>query len=566
MELNIKESPTQINPLNRPQNLETLKLVGVIIIIAAFALFTTQSWKGDAGFPTNIHSDFTLHSYSTWVIADHISHGNFDFNWDYKSNSLLSRGRPILPYLIAAPLVILFGLFNGISYFVIICYFLLGIGMYLLGKKLELSTEASLFLSGAMLLSYTLIIEVNIEGGIHRLLTYALLPFLLICFFNKDKVKYVISLAVILAAIMLIHPLNGASYLVILLALLFFETLENKTINKEAYFAVILAIITAALLTLSFFGPLLIEQTTGAIIKPDYQVHGEKTLSEKTGSIPGAFIDRTFGTGETNGESYKVFGYLGISIILLAIIGILFTSNKLRIPFLILITFFYFTLSNPEWFPTILQAYHYARPLVMISFLLATMGAFAINKLTQTLQKTQIVKIVAIIALFAIVFIDLAPGITAMPYSSLAAFKNTFSQVVIPDRIISSQMWMSFAWSPFSSSNFIQTSLENSNPEYYSFIRGFSITNKETTFRNQLYLLDVFGYINPPNTIILTNATKVFSPNKIILIQDKNLTNSEKTFENILNYSEYEPNKIGILLARTPLPEANVDLLLVQAK
>lgn len=573
---NTVQSTEAATPLESPNStLEKLKLLGVVIAIFAFTLYATQSWKGDAGFPGAADYDFPFHAYRMWFTADHLQHLNFFFDWDYKSNTLFSRTYPMLPYVIGAPLVMLAGLWQGISYYVILCYFILGLGMYALGRTLKLSQATSLFMGLAMLMSYGLLLESNYAGGLHRLLAYALLPWLLVCFFNRIKPLFLLGFSLLLAGIFMSHATTGISALLILAVLWISEIISNFNLEKlKKQTPLIIAIALAALLTVPYAGTTLIEQTSGAANTPLY-LKGS-SLNEFFGygaSVPAAFVHRQFGA--YSNDKRNVSGYMGITIIALAAIGLALNRSSFSIALLATAAFFYLTLIASNFLPPLLQAVHYSRMIFLISFPLTILAAFGVEKIlensTKIIHSKWLVKATALAIITLILFVDLSPGFNAFPNSGYnqESIKEVFSSVDPAHRGIVSNPYLGYIWTPYSPAEFIQQSQEVVNPEYFTFT--YYLYKNHTLFEKVFSLLDVGTDIrldieNHKLTIVNFDVSRSFNPSSVILINFENLTESETVFERISVQPWYDPIKIGFILPRGGITENSVDYTLVNQK
>ncbi len=560
--------PAIASPTEQPNpTLEKLKLLGVIIVILTFTLYATQDWKGDAGIPTNFLYDLPFHSYRMWFTADHLQHLNFDFDWDYKSNALFARAYPLLPYLVGAPFVMLAGLWQGISYYVLLWYFLLGLGMYFLGKTLKLSSATSLFMSLAMLLSYALVLETQWAGALHRLFAYMLLPFILICFLKREQTTAKIALPVLLAAAVLSHFSVGIYCIIILGILAAMEIAKKASISAlKEHLPLAIGILMSIVIASPLIGTVLIEQSTGALNVPPYQKESRSVIDGRSAPVPQALFDRKFGIVENR----NVNGYLGLSIILLALLGLALSENRIKIALAILIAIFYIILSNSELMPPILQGVHYSRPLFMISFFLTILAALAIEKITQITSKITNLKLVKTslsIVMFIIVFIDLSPGVNPFPNSAMAEYNDVFKNLEITERIITSKLSESYAWSPFSTSDFIQFSDELTNPEYNSFARNINGSNPDYEQRFSLLGLETYVDLRFKEEKVYKKtftASRVFQPAIAALIEVENITAAENIFDKIISQPNYSRLEIGFILPRNVDPQEKINYIASQ--
>ncbi len=557
--------------------LEKLKLLGIIIVIFAFALYATQSWKGDAGFPGSPLYDFPFHAYRMWFAADHLQNLNFNFDWDYKSNTLFARTYPLLPYLVGAPFVMLGGLWQGISWYVLFNYFLLGIGMYFLGKTLKLSTLISLFMSLTMLLSYALVLEVSYAGALHRSFAYALLPWLIICFLKIENLKAKMGAAILLGAVFITHALTAISFIIISAALLAPDLIQNFTKKDlKKYFQLVIIVVIATLLALPYLGTIIIEQSNDAIKKPLYITGTSKELFGYGAAVPEAFVERKFGAHGTSLGDFWVYGYLGISLMLLAIIGAI-NKLKLAIPFLLLIIFFYAMLSL-DVFPSFLQAVHYSRPIFIISFLITILAAMGIQTIAENSSKffnreniKQLVQAAATIIIFLLVFLDFSPGLTTFPNANFnqPIIIDLYNKTTGPHRAYVTTPYLGYVWSQYSQADFIQYSQEVVNPEYYELI--LPIIQHVSWTNRTYYLLDIgseirFDFIERRFIKSDHAAARAFAPSKAVLVNHYEVNQSEKIFEEIIKMPEYAPTKIGFILPRQKVSENTVDYIIVPNK
>ncbi|MFH0713309.1 MAG: hypothetical protein V1722_02125 [Candidatus Micrarchaeota archaeon] len=264
--------------------------------------------------------------------------------------------------------------------------------------------------------------------------------------------------------------------------------------------------------------------------------------------VPQAFITRSFGNQFNFAAVILVYGYLGISILALGLIGIL-SKNKLCLPLLIATLFFYIVLVASNLLPPVLQAMHYSRPLFLISFLLSILAALGVEKILEivsdkirTTNLKQIAKNVALLAVLTILIIDLSPGLTSIQNSGFtnSYIKNIYSLLNTEHRALTSTPYLGYVWSHYSKSDFIQFSQETVNPEYNSFTYYLYTLTFDPEEKNKKYLLDISTELrlafNTNNVIqsISSKASKVFQPSKAILIPQKNTIMAEKVFEDII--------------------------------
>jgi len=556
-----------------------LEILAVVTIITIITLFATQSWKGDNGFPANPKYDFPFHAYRMWFAADHLQHLNFDFDFDYKSNVLFGRAQIVLPYLIAAPLVILFGLWQGISYYVILCYFLLGIGMYALGKTLKLSNGPSLFLSSAILLSYALVLESQFAGGLPRLFTYALFPWILVCYFKRDLKEAKLFLPILLGITILSHPLNAIYISIIIGALALFEFVTKSKNFFSSIGLVCMAVFFAFLLSMFFLGPYLLELNSGVLNTPNYlaSISSNYFSKEIIAPIPELFFQRTFSFNY--GENEHLYGYLGISLMLLSLIG-LWHRRDLGIPLLILLFGFGIIIAAPTGIPTMLQAGHLSRPLTFMAFILAILAAIGLETLLECfsqkikdLKRVKLIQLAIIGLVFFIFFVDLAPGLTIFPDGNYdqQGIRDYYHLFDNNSRVLFSQPYVGYGWSAYSKADFIQFTGETVNPEYYHFVFPLFLNFSEPEKTNKFFSLDIRAYIaifSLQNSIkysaFLFNSSRVFQPSRVIILRDWNLSYSEWLFEDVIKQQWYSPTKVGVLLPRVEVQENLVDYALVE--
>ncbi len=542
----------------------------IVFLIIFSSFFVSQSWQGDNSFPSNNFYDFPLHAYRMWFVADHIQQGNFFFDFDFKSNTLFSRGLPTLPYLVGAPLVILSGLWNGISQFIVLTYLIIGLGMYFLGRTIGLNRGISLFMALTFQLSYALVLETQLAGALHRFFAIALLPWILICFLKKDQKKAQVSLAVLLGIAFLSHAGVTLHILVTLFTVTIIELITNlKRLQIESYLPLIGAVIAAGIIALPYFGPIIIEQQS-EYINPVYLLENKGFFAQ--GIITYPEITDLFNRHFAFAEDKRVYGYVGISIIFLSLIG-LYSINNLKFALAGITLIFSFILVGGNFVPAILQAGHYSRPIVFISFALSILSAFGLEAISEKLKVGNNLKIILASVIFLILFIDLSPGLTAFPSGSykqpnIAQLYKSFDPNT---KVFLTQPYIGYGWSSYSKASFVQAAPELINPEYAKFTQ-INFSSESAVIQNKFLLLGVTKVIalNSTSEKLQIKDYQVvsstgFKPIAVILINETNTSKSSEIFEEIIK-ADYNPYLTGFLIRNENVREEDVDLILVKNK
>ncbi|MEM4255406.1 MAG: 6-pyruvoyl-tetrahydropterin synthase-related protein [Candidatus Norongarragalinales archaeon] len=523
-----------------------------LLLLSIACLFATSAWKGEQSIPANLGTDIGFHAYGTWFAQHQFESGNFDFSFDFFTNSVFSRTYPPFFYFLSGAFAVVMGVWNSLSFLVFVSYFLLASGVFFLAKKLGLQGRFAFVAALAALLSFPLAVEARLWGSLTRVFAYALLPWILLCaesLSQKFERKALAALSILFAVALSTHPLSAAYFIFISFAWVFLT--RSGFAAAEGLKRLALAIAIAILASSFFLLPFLFEFR---------ETHLARYLPSGAGNVNPVDIAVSLFQREFSLETVHSL-YLGFSVAALCAV-FFYRALKEKTPhshaILALLAFFLLDTLFPQALSPLNQTL--SRPAFFLSFFAALAAGFASRAIEARFSNVDLPRWFAIALVTMAIALDLNPlAIPAPSYSFPVAPVISYYYSVLDYRggggrflTVGQNLQDDVLLVSLSgNSTTLYDPPERLNPEYSAFVSGLGFSNGTVSFENKLVLLDVrFVLVQQRNNVITYEAPGVggFVSQGVLL----DLDDAEEFFEReLVSSHSFEPLSKVFTLPKT---------------
>ncbi len=572
------------NPFKtKTRTLTFLKYFLVVCFLFLSVLVVTQAWWRHGYFFSSPLAglDSPFHAYGVWFVSEKLKAFDFFFDFDFTLNQLFSRSFQRLSYFLIAPFSLVFGLLEGISFYVVLLYFVASLGFFVLARHYTKSYLASLLGATAFITGYGFTLASQVIYGVHRFLPLALFAWIVYCFERRNEKKFFVLCCLLLAISILSHILVVMFILTFLGFLSFFRIISEsfnihlkkrrvtfifKGISLKSIFRDLAIIIIPFLIVGFHFIPFIYEVYSHIFSSNVLSTITDAGVEAALSSIKGLF-ERNF---VENSEFTRTTFYLGSFVVFLSLFSI-FSFKRTVLKYIPILLFFVLFNVYPGIFPDFFRSRGGLRALPFINFSFAILCSFSLLAIFNTIDSifvnykrysSKIIKYCFFFFFVFLLFFDLYPSFTAMdsqPYDTMYT-RRFYSNLSVDGRLAYYDLNYNFMHhAQFSPHPMIGVTAELQNREYNNFLHNntFLMPGTNNTLYNSSLLglrllnIDKMLFLNKPlggyfRMDSMPDALPAFQSAKTVLLNFSSKTEANAYFLNniLLNMAQTDLTKV----------------------